>query len=112
VKFIYENQFLGSCCHGLDDLSSFRLFLNKQDSQPFKLWHRSGKNIICLRDQQNCLVGSLPAAAGSTSEGKLTQSVQGQNANGIVDRNYVLTTRRRVAMPVQATELQLCGPSS
>jgi hypothetical protein len=33
---------------GLDDLSSFRLLLNKQDSQPSKLWHRSGKNIISL----------------------------------------------------------------
>jgi hypothetical protein len=34
---------------GLDDLSPFRLLLNKQDSRPSKLWHRSGKNIIFLQ---------------------------------------------------------------
>jgi hypothetical protein len=33
-------------------------------------------------DQQNCLVGKVSAAAGSMSEGKLTPSAQGQNANG------------------------------
>jgi hypothetical protein len=66
---------------GLEDVSSFHLLLSKQDSQPSKLWHRSEEKYYASSDRQNCLVGSLPAAAGSTSEG-LTQSVQGKKANG------------------------------
>jgi hypothetical protein len=93
-KVIYKNQFLGRCCQALMIYLLFAFFWINKTLSPSNFGIIQGK-ILFLFGSTKLLVGKVSAAAGATSEGKLTPSVQGKNGQRhIVFRNYVLTAHR------------------